>query len=171
MLGRFGLLLPLCINRNERHMHEREIAGCLFPLHLPCCFEKRHGLDVTNRAADLDQADICPACPCHRPDLLLDLVCNMRDDLHRASKIIAPPLLFDHCPVYLPCGDVVVASEFGIKEPLVVAEIEIDLAAILQHKDLAVLERAHGSGIDIDIRIDLDRGHLVSLALQDSSDG
>ncbi len=56
-------------------------------------FQKRQGLDIADRAADLDDGDVDPLGVLQ--DLALDLVGDMRNDLHRAAEIIAAPLLAD----------------------------------------------------------------------------
>jgi hypothetical protein len=50
------------------------------------------------------------------------------------------------------------------------AEIEIGLGTIVGDIDLAVLVRAHGAGIDIDIGIELAQADLVSARLQQRAD-
>src|SRR5215211_4344547 len=42
-----------------------------------------------------------------------------------------------------------------VGESLVVAEVEIGLRAVLGHEYLAVLERAHRPGVDVDVRVEL----------------
>ena len=43
-----------------------------------------------------------------------------------------------------------------VHEALVVAEIEVGLGAVLGDEDLAVLERAHGARIHVDVGIELE---------------
>jgi hypothetical protein len=45
--------------------------------------------------------------------------------------------------------------EIGVKEPLVVTDIEVGLSAIVGDEHLAVLERVHGAWINVEIRIQL----------------
>ena len=42
-----------------------------------------------------------------------------------------------------------------VDEPLVVAEVEVGLAAVLGDEHLAVLEGVHGAGVDVDVRVEL----------------
>ena len=46
-------------------------------------------------------------------------------------------LLVNDLPVNLPRRNVVVARQRDVQEALVVAQIQVDLAPIVQHKDLA----------------------------------
>ena len=45
-------------------------------------------------------------------------------------------------------------GERRVREALVVAQVEIGLGAVVGDEDFAVLERAHGAGIDVQIRIE-----------------
>ena len=42
-----------------------------------------------------------------------------------------------------------------VDEPLVVAEVEVGLAAVVGDEHLAVLERVHRARVDVDVRIEL----------------
>jgi hypothetical protein len=46
-----------------------------------------------------------------------------------------------------------------MSKTLVVAEIEIGLRSVVGNENLAVLERAHSPGIDIQIRVELLQGN------------
>src|SRR5690606_11267055 len=52
----------------------------------------------------------------------------------------------------------------------VVPEIEIGLAAIVQHVDLAVLVGAHRPGIDVDVRIELLHPHAQPAGFEQHPD-
>jgi hypothetical protein len=90
--------------------------------------------------------------------------------------------------VYLASSDIVVAGEGDVEVALVVAEIEVDFAAVGQDEDLAVpkqwsmglpwpwwagnaLARVHSPGVDIEVGVDLDRGHLQALRLEQQARG
>src|SRR2546423_15456349 len=82
----------------------------------------------------------------------------MRNDLYRAAEIIAAALLADDAFVDLTGGEIIPPAHLHVGEALVMAEIQVCLGAILGDEDLAVLERAHRSRIDVDIRIELEIG-------------
>ena len=92
--------------------------------------------------------------------LLLDLVGDVRDHLHRAAQIVAPALLADDALVDLAGGEVVVAPHAGAQKALVVTQIQVGLGTVVGDIDLAVLEGAHGARIDVDVGIELDHGDL-----------
>jgi hypothetical protein len=51
-----------------------------------------------------------------------------------------------------------------------VPEVEVGLGAIVGDVDLAVLVRAHRSGIDVDVGVELLQVDLVAVAFQQGAD-
>jgi hypothetical protein len=56
--------------------------------------------------------------------------------------------------------------ELGVCEPLVVAQIEIGLGAVIGDKNFSMLERAHGSRIDVEIRVEFLQRHAQPAAFE-----
>ena len=77
----------------------------------------------------------------------------MRNHLHGFTEIVAAAFLQNHRLVHLAAGEIVVPRENAIGEAFIVAEIEIGFCTVVQHVDLAVLERVHRAGIYVQIRI------------------
>jgi hypothetical protein len=75
-------------------------------------------------------------------------------------------LLLDDLAVDLARGDVVVARQGDVEVALVVAEVEVGLAAVVEHVHLAVLRRRHGAGVDVHVGVDLDGGDLEAEHLE-----
>ena len=124
--------------------------------------EEGLGLDVADGAADLGDHDVRDDAlgvgRLHREDAGLDLIGDVRDDLHRVAQVFAAALLGDDRRVHLARGDVGDAREVPVEEPLVVADVEVGLGAVLGDEDLAVLERVHGARIHVEVRIELLHG-------------
>jgi hypothetical protein len=125
---------------------------------LPDGLQEREALDVADRAADLDDQHVGVLGGGVGPDPLLDLVGDMRDDLHGLAQVIAPTLLLDDRGVDRAGGEVGAAVQVLVGEPLVMAEVEVGLGPVVQDEHLAVLERVHGPGIHVDVRIELLEG-------------
>ena len=79
----------------------------------------------------------------------------MRNHLHGAAQVVTVALLAQHLGVHLASGEVVAPGHARAHEAFVVAEVQIGLGAIFGDEHLTVLERAHGTGIDVDVRIQL----------------
>src|SRR5205085_2779148 len=62
------------------------------------------------------------------------------------------------------------ARRVDVREALVMTQVEVGLRAILGHEHLAVLERRHRPGIDVDVRVELLQRDLVATRHQKSAD-
>ena len=133
-------------------------------------FEERHPLDVSDRPADLDEDDVGVLLLPDVAEQGLDFVRDVRDDLHGLPKVVAATFLLDHRAVHLPGGDVVVPGQVHIEKAFVVAEVQVDLRAVVQDEHLPVLIRVHRPRVDVQIRVNLDGADLQSLRLQQDAD-
>ena len=155
-----GLRLQLGGRLHVRHEGEVHVDDVLAPdvlPELPDRLEEREPLDVADGAADLDDDHIGVAGDFS--DGRLDLVGDVGNHLDRPSEIVAAALLLDDRVVDLAGRHVVIARHPAQREPLVVAQVQIGLAAVVGHEDLAVLVRAHGPRVHVDVRIHLLQRH------------
>ena len=79
----------------------------------------------------------------------------MGDDLDGLAEVVAAAFLGDDLLVDAAGGEVVVAGEMGVGEAFVVAEVEVGLCAVVGDEDFAVLEGRHGSGVDVEVWVEL----------------
>src|SRR5690606_32241884 len=121
--------------------------------------------DVTHGATDLHQGHVGIAGALD--DATLDLVGDVRDDLDGRTQVVTTALLAQYVFVHAAGGEVVVLGHGGADEPLVVAQVEVGLGAVLRDEHLTVLERAHGARIDVDVGVQLEHGDLQAPRLQD----
>src|SRR5687767_10809526 len=169
MLRRLGL--QLAGGADEWHQRQVDVEGVLAAdilTQLADGFDERQALDVADRAADLDQNDVDVIS--NGADVVLDLVGDVGDHLHRPPEIVAAPFLLDHRQVDLAGRPVTGARRDLVGEALVVSQVEIRLRAVVGHVDLAVLIRAHRPWIHIDIWIEFLERDLVAVALEDGAD-
>ena len=165
VLRRLGLdLARAADHRHQRQVHIDAVVAAELDTELADGFEERQRLDVTDRAADLHHADIRAVGA--ELDAALDLIGDVRNDLHRGAEIIAAPLLRDHALVDAAGGEVAVAAGRGAHEALVVTEIQVGFGAVLSDEHLAVLERAHRARIDVDVGVELDHRDLEATGLE-----
>ena len=154
---------------HERQMNvERVVAADLLP-ELPDRFEEGQALDVADRAADFHQHDVDALRD--RADGVLDFVRDVRNDLDRAPEVVAAPLLLDDALVDLPGRPVRILGRDRVREPFVVAQVEVGLGAIVGDVDLAVLVRAHRPRIDVDVRVEFLHRDSVAVAFEQTADG
>ncbi len=169
VLGGLGLdLARAADDRHQREVHVHAVVAAELDAELADRLEERQRLDVADRAADLDHAHVRVAGT--EPDAADDLVGDVRNDLHRRAEVVAAPLARDHPLVDSPGREIAVAAGGRAHEALVVAEVEVGLGAVLGDEHLAVLERAHGARVDIDIRVELDHADLEPAGLEDGAE-
>ena len=142
-----------------RHQRQVDVAAVAAPhlnAHLADRFHEGQRLNIAHGAADLDHQHIEPFTGVL--DLRLDFVGDVRNHLHRATKVVAAALLIDHVLVDLAGRKAVARRHLSRHETLVMAEVEISFGTILGHIYLTVLIRAHGARIDVDVGIEFDEG-------------
>jgi hypothetical protein len=152
-------------------VQEEHVVAADVVTDLPSGLQERQRLDVADGAADLgdDDVDAVLGGPGHRPDPLLDLVGDVRDHLHGLAEVVTATLLGDHLRVHLAGGHVRDPGEVGVEEPLVVADVEVGLGAVVGHEDLAVLERVHRPGVHVEVRVELLHRHAQPAGLQQAA--
>src|SRR5229473_1667306 len=104
------------------------------------------------------------------PDRGFDFVGDVRNHLHGLAEEIAAALLGQNRFVDSSGGPVVVAGKLGVGEALVVAEVEVGLRAVFGDEDFAVLKRAHGPRIHVEIRIALLEGDFETTTFEETTD-
>ena len=155
--------------RDEREVDVERVLLAHVVLHLPDRLEERQRLDVADGAADLDDEDVGAAR--RLADDRLDLVGDVRDDLHGLAEVLAAPLPLDDGLVDAPGREVVLPGHLGAGEALVVPEVEVRLRAVVGDVDLAVLERAHRARVHVDVRVELEVRDLEAAVLEERADG
>lgn len=154
MLGRLGFQLACGRDVGQQgQMDETGVFRTVLKAHLADGLQKRQRFDIAHGAADFHQRHIGTLGA--RTNRALDLVGDVRDDLHRAPEVIATTLLVDHRFVDLAGGEVVAPTHPRAGKALVMAQIEVGFRTVVGHEHLAVLERTHGAGIDVDVGIEL----------------
>ena len=166
MLGGLGLQLAGGSDvGHQRHVQEEAVVAADVVADLAGGLEERQGLDVADGAADLGDHDV-DAGATHGPDPVLDLVGDVRDHLDRVTEVVAAALLGDHAAVDLAGRDVGDLVELGVEEALVVADVEVGLGAVVGDEHLAVLERVHRPGVDVEVGVELLHGHPETAGLE-----
>ena len=171
VLRRLGLELARVAD--VRHQREVDVHAAAAPdvdRELADRLQERQRLDVAHRAADLGDHHVDVLALGDQLDAVLDLVGDVGHDLDGAAQVVAPALLADDRVVDRAGGDVGAARGVGVREPLVVAEIEVGLRAVLGHEHLAVLERRHRAGIDVDVRVELLQRDLQAAGHEQPAD-
>jgi hypothetical protein len=182
LLRRLRLLLSVD-HRHVADMDLHEVVLARSSPQLAHSLNERHTLDVANCASQLNYAYIgllarvINRYPGHLLYPILDSIGDVGHDLHRLAKVVAFALTLDDVLIDFTSCDVVVAREGDVEVTLVVAEIEIDFAAVREDEhfavpvarlvfrrgsgELRILLRVHGSCVNIEVRVDLDRRDVM----------
>jgi hypothetical protein len=150
-------------------MHVQHVVAADVVGHLADRFEKRQTLDVAHRAADLHDRDVHALRDAH--DALLDLVGDVRHYLDRTAEVVAAAFLGDDGMVDPAGGVIAFLGQVQGGEPLVVAEVQIGLGAVVRHVDFPVLIGIHGAGIDVDVGVQLEERDFEAAAFEQVPDG
>mmetsp|Transcript_61132 Transcript_61132/g.146013 ORF Transcript_61132/g.146013 Transcript_61132/m.146013 type:complete len:357 (+) Transcript_61132:1083-2153(+) len=181
VLRRLRLLL-VRHRRHQRHLDEEKVIDADLVLQLPQRLDEGHALNVSDGAAELDDAHVrlgaiilgvgagLDGAARHSLDPIRDRRCDVRHHLDSLAEVLALALLLDDLLVHLARRDVVVRAQGDIEEAFIVAEIQVRLAAVVQHERLAVLEGRHGPRVNVEVRVDFDHRHLPAAALQQHRD-
>ena len=90
----------------------------------------------------------------------------MRNHLDSAAQKIATALARDQTLIDGARGEVGIAGKVLVDKALIVTKVEVGLIAVLRNKDLAMLERAHGARVDVEIRVGLLHRHFIATRLE-----
>src|SRR5580658_4107440 len=151
-------------------MNENRVFATQFLAHLADGLEEREGFNVAHRTSDLDDSYVS-AIRSHLAHGVLDLVGDVGNHLHGRAEVVAAALLLDDLLVDAAGGEVVVAREWRVREALIVAQVEVGLSAVVGDKNFAVLEWRHGSGIDVEVGVELHHVDAQPAALKQAADG
>src|SRR5689334_11812399 len=93
----------------------------------------------------------------------------MRNHLHGLAEIVTPALASNDAFVNATGSQIVALRERSMSETLIMAEIQIGFGSVIGHKHLAVLEGAHGTGVDVQVRVELLQGNAQAATLKQAS--
>ena len=94
----------------------------------------------------------------------------MRDYLNGRPEIFTSSFAVQNIPVDSSGGEIRELIQILVDESLIMSEIQIGLRSVIRNINLTMLVRAHGSGIDIDIRVELLGSDLKSSCLEKPSE-
>ena len=84
----------------------------------------------------------------------------MGNDLNGLAQVFAPAFLVQYVPIYFSGGEIRETVQILVNEALVVAQVQVRLSPVLGNVNLSMLVGAHGTGIDIDVGVQLLGCHL-----------
>ena len=156
---------------NQRNMNVQHVILTHIFFYLTDGFQERQAFNIANRTADFGNNEIRVVVVAYPEYPGLYLIGNMGNNLHRAAQIIAPALLRNDGLVDFTGSHIGTLGQVDINKTFIMAQIQVRFRSVIRHEHFAVLIRAHGSRIDIDIRIEFLYRNLIAPALQQASQG
>ena len=163
VLGRLGFQFVCCFD--VWHEGDVDVEYVISVRHvlldLTDGFEEWQGFDIADGAADFGDDDVCIVIAADAEDSVFDFVGDVRDDLDGGSEVFAFSFFVDNGLVDFACCHVGSLGEVFVDETFIVAEVEIRFGAVVSDEYFAVLIRAHGAGVDVNIWIEFLDGDFV----------
>src|SRR5262249_34917835 len=151
--------------RDERQVDVKAIGFADIQGKLPNGLKVGHAFDVADGAPDFSNDDV-HVVGSEFVNRGLDLVGDVWNDLDGLALVFPVAFLFDYGQIDPAGGEIGIAIERGVGESFVVAEVEVSFGAVIQHVNLAVLIGAHGSGVDVDVGIELLQADTQATSFQ-----
>ena len=140
--------------RHKRKMNKRAVLATDVERKLANRFQEWQAFNIADRAADF-RNDYVDVRTFQLLNAVFNLVGNVRNDLNRLTEIAACALFVDNALINLARRPVAVARKGRMSKPLVVTQVEVGFAAVVQNVHFAMLVRAHCAGVDVDIGVEL----------------
>ncbi len=170
VLGRLRFNLVSCGNiGHQGYVHKQHIAIRALFLKLTSRLDEGLGFDVANSAADLRDNNVGIGLLGDAIQAFFDCVGHMRDNLHGATQKVASTFTGYKAFVDGALGEVGFSGKAFVDKTLIMPQVKVALMAIIGHKHLAMLERAHGARVNIQVRVHLLHGYLVAARLEQMS--
>ena len=168
-----GLCLELACSLEIGDISKVYAHGALaqLPLQLPDGLEEGRALYVAYGTSYLCDDEVVVILLPQELDVALYLVGDMRHHLNGFAQIVAPALLVYDALVYSSGGHGVGLGGLNACESLVVSEVQVGLHAVYGHVALTVLIGIERAGIDVNVRVKLLDGDVVTSCLQELTDG
>ena len=146
-------------------MDQDGIAPAYLMLELPYGFQKRLAFNVAYRTAHFDNGNACFFIGKITVKPAFDFVGNMRNNLHSAAAVITPALFLQDGPVNLSGGYVGVFVQAFVNETFIMPQVKIGFGAVVGYEYLAMLNRVHGAGVNVDVGVKFLHGYFITAGL------
>ena len=150
-------------------MHKQRVLTANFYSHLANRFKERQRFDIPNGSADFDQNNIMTFTAFQ--NALFNGIRDVRYDLNGRTQIVTTAFFTQNVGVDTTGGEVVTAAHFGADETLIVTQVQVGFSAVFGNEHFPVLDRAHSTWIDVDVRIQFHHGHIEATGFKNGCEG
>lgn len=103
-----------------------------------------------------------------KPDMVVKGKIIRLETFGAFAEIVPAPFTLNHFSINLSTCHIANFTQTDINETFIMAQIQVRFRAIIQHKDFAVLIRAHRARINVQIRIKLLNPHAKTTLFEQS---
>ncbi len=96
----------------------------------------------------------------HTVNEFFDLIGDVRYDLYCVAQVLSFSFLVQNIPVYFTCGEIENLFRSSSMKSFIMPQIKICFGSVFSEHRLPRAVRAHCSGFNINIRVQLLRDHL-----------
>ena len=116
-------------------------------------FQKWLAFNISYRSADFDNGNPVFIRGFCAIEAAFDFICNMRDYLYGSSSKVSMALFLQNGPINFSGSYIGIFIQAFINESFIMAKIKVGLGSIVCYEDFSMLNRVHGSGINVDVRV------------------
>ena len=169
VLCRFGLQFAGCFQIGYVCKMNAHGVASHFPFHLTYGLKVRHAFDVTDGSADFGYDEVVVILLAEHLHVAFYFICNVWYHLYCLAQIIAAALLVYYSFVDASRGERVGLGGLYAGEALVMTEVEVGLHAVHRNVAFTVLVWVECSRVDVDVRVKLLNGDVISPCLKQLS--
>ncbi|CNT80423.1 Uncharacterised protein [Salmonella enterica subsp. enterica serovar Bovismorbificans] len=155
--------------RYQRQVHKQRVFTTDIYRQLTNRLKKRQRFDITDGTADFHQYHIVAFATFQHA--LFNRVSDVRDYLYGCAQIVATAFFTQNVGVDAASREVVAARHLGADETLVVPQVQVGFSAVFSNEHFPVLDWAHSTRIDVDVRIQFHDGHVETTSFQNGCEG
>ena len=151
---------------HQRAMHENDVSRDLLIFELTRGFNERLGFNVAHGAADFRNNEIGLRALGNTVKLAFNGIGHVGNYLHRAAQKISVAFAGDELLVNGTLREVRFAQQILVNEALIMSQVKVAFVAVFGNENLTVLKRAHGAGVNVQVRIHLLHHYGITACFQ-----
>ena len=138
-----------------------------FPFQLANAFDERQRFDIAYCSTDFRDHKVKLVLRSQQLHISLDLVGDMRNNLHSLAQIIALAFLIYHTLINTTCRNIVRACSRNIQKTFIMSQVQVRFMSVYGYITFTVLIRVQCTRIDINVGVKLLDSNLVTSRLKE----
>ena len=131
-------------------------------LELTDCFQEWLAFNITYGATHFNNSNMGFIFIIITVKTAFDLIGDMRNYLNGASAKVSASFFVKNRPVNLTGCNIGILGQALINESFIVTKIQVCLSTVIRYKNFTVLDRVHGTWVNVNVWIKFLHGYFVS---------